>query len=79
MRSSASDGLITALGLLYFAGCRSGLTGYQVSFGIGAGLVLLALVIAGTVLRPAEAVNEDSLPNRGMSLDDVALPGARVR
>ena len=54
-------------------------TGYQVSFGIGAGLVLLALVIAGTVLRPAEAANEDSVPKRGMPLGDVALPGARVR
>jgi EmrB/QacA subfamily drug resistance transporter len=54
-------------------------TGYQLSFGIGAGLVLLALVIAGTVLRPAEAANEDSVPKLGMPLGDVALPGARVR
>ena len=54
-------------------------TGYQVSFAIGAGLVVLALVIAGTVLRPAEALKEHSLPKRGMSLGDVALPGARLR
>jgi EmrB/QacA subfamily drug resistance transporter len=53
-------------------------TGYQLSFGIGAGLVLLALVIAGTVLRPAETANEDSVSKRGMPLGDGALPDARV-
>ena len=54
-------------------------TGFQLSFGIGAGLVFLALVIAATVLRPAEAANEDSVPEREEPLGDVALPGAQVR
>jgi hypothetical protein len=40
--------------------------------------VLLALVIAGTVLRPAETANEDSVSKRGMPLGDGALPDARV-
>jgi hypothetical protein len=32
--------------------------GYQLSFGIGAGLVFVALVVAFTVLRPAEEAEE---------------------
>ena len=35
--------------------------GYQLSFAIGAGLVLVALVVAGTVLRPAEEAEEEAL------------------
>jgi EmrB/QacA subfamily drug resistance transporter len=35
--------------------------GYRLSFAIGAGLVLVALVVAGTVLRPAEEAEELAL------------------
>ena len=35
--------------------------GYRLSFAIGAGLVLAALVVAGTVLRPAEEAEEETL------------------
>jgi hypothetical protein len=35
--------------------------GYRLSFAIGAGLVLVALVVAGTVLRPAEEAEEDAV------------------
>lgn len=52
--------------------------GYQLSFAIGAGLVLVALVVAGTVLRPAEEAEEEALQERARPLGDAALPGARV-
>jgi hypothetical protein len=35
--------------------------GYQLSFAIGAGLVLVALLVAGTVLRPAEQAEAEAL------------------
>ena len=38
--------------------------GYRLSFAIGAGLVLVALVVAGTVLRPAEEAEEEALQER---------------
>jgi hypothetical protein len=53
--------------------------GYHLAFGIGAGLVVVALVVAATVLRPAEAREEDAVPEPDRPLGDVALPGARVR
>jgi len=53
--------------------------GYQLSFAIGAGLVLVALVVAGTVLRPAEEAEEEALQARDRPLGDAALPAARVR
>jgi len=58
---------------------REALTrGYQLSFAIGAGLVLVALVVAATVLRPAEDAEEDPAPERDRRLGEVAVPGARV-
>jgi hypothetical protein len=53
--------------------------GYRLSFAIGVGLVLVALGVAGTVLRPAEEVEEDALQERDRPLGDAALPAARVR
>jgi hypothetical protein len=53
--------------------------GYQLSFAIGAGLVLVALVVAGRVLRPEEEAEEEALQARDRPLGDAALPGARVR
>jgi EmrB/QacA subfamily drug resistance transporter len=50
--------------------------GYHLSFAIGAGLVVVALVVAGTVLRSAE---EAALQERDRPLGGAALPGARVR
>jgi MFS family permease len=52
--------------------------GYRLSFAIGAGLVLVALVVAGTVLRPADEA-EEALQARDRPLADAALPAARVR
>jgi EmrB/QacA subfamily drug resistance transporter len=46
--------------------------GYQLSFGIGAGLVLVALIVAGTVLRPAEEAEEGALQVRDRPLGDAA-------
>lgn len=53
--------------------------GYRLSFAIGAGLVLVALVIAGTVLRPPEEAEELALQERDRPLVDATLPAARVR
>jgi hypothetical protein len=53
--------------------------GYQLSFAIGAGLVLVALVVAGTVLRPPDGAEEEALQGRDRPLGDAALPAARVR
>jgi len=53
--------------------------GYQLSFAIGAGLVFIALVVAGTVLRPADEAEEDALQARDRPLGDAASPAARVR
>lgn len=50
--------------------------GYQLSFAIGAGLVAVALVVAGTVLRSAEEADEGVLKERDQPLGDAALPGA---
>src|SRR6266849_5830533 len=51
--------------------------GYHLAFGIGAGLVVVAIVVAATVLRPAEATEEDAMPEPDRPLGDMALPGAR--
>jgi EmrB/QacA subfamily drug resistance transporter len=54
--------------------------GYHLAFGIGAGLVFAALVIAATVLRPADAAEESALRARNpRELGDVGLPAVRVR
>jgi hypothetical protein len=52
--------------------------GYHLSFGVGAGLVLVALVIAGTVLRPAEAAEEDALHERDRPLGDAGFSSTQV-
>jgi EmrB/QacA subfamily drug resistance transporter len=54
-------------------------SGYQLSFAIGAGLVLVALVVAGAVLRPVEEAEDEALQARDRPLGDAALPGARVQ
>jgi hypothetical protein len=41
--------------------------------------MLVALVVAGTVLRPAEEAEEEALQAGDRPHGDVALPGARVR
>ena len=56
--------------------------GYQLSFAIGAGLVLVALVVAGTVLRSAEGAEGGALHERDRLLGDASDGGtvaARVR
>ena len=56
--------------------------GYQLSFAIGAGLVLVALVVAGTVLRSAERAEGGALHERDRRLGDTPDGGtaaARVR
>jgi hypothetical protein len=56
--------------------------GYQLSFAIGAGLVLVALVVAVTVLRSAEEAEEGALHERDRLLGDAPDGGtaaARVR
>ncbi len=46
--------------------------GYQLSFAIGAGFVLVALVVAGTVLRSAAEAEEEALQERDRPLGDAA-------
>jgi hypothetical protein len=55
------------------------LNGYQLSFAVGAGLVLVALIVAGTVLRPAEGAEEKALHEHDVPLGDAAFPPARIR
>ena len=59
-------------------------SGYRLSFAIGAGLVLAALVVAGAVLRPAEEAEADqaALQERDWPLGDApdgAGAAARIR
>ena len=54
-------------------------SGYQLSFAIGAALVLVALVVASTVLRPADEVMAEALPERDLPVGDAALPAGRAR
>jgi EmrB/QacA subfamily drug resistance transporter len=53
--------------------------GYRLSFAIGAGLVLLALVVARMVLPPTGEAADATLRARDRPLGDGAFPGARVR
>jgi hypothetical protein len=53
--------------------------GYRLSFAIGAGLVLVVLVIAGTVVRSAEEAEEEAVEVRDQPLGDAVFPAARVR
>jgi EmrB/QacA subfamily drug resistance transporter len=53
--------------------------GYHLAFSIGAGLVVVAIVVAATLLRPSEATEEDAVPAPDRPLGAVALPGAQVR
>ncbi len=53
--------------------------GYRLAFVIGAGLVFVALVVADTVMRPAEVAEEEALQARDRPLGDAALPHPRVR
>jgi MFS family permease len=46
--------------------------GYRLSFAIGAVLVLVALVVASTVLRPAKEAEEEALQERNPPLGDAA-------
>jgi EmrB/QacA subfamily drug resistance transporter len=39
--------------------------GYQLSFAIGAGIVLVALVVAATILRPSEETDEEAMRSAG--------------
>ena len=54
-------------------------SGYRLCFAIGAGLVLVALVVASAVLRPAEGTQQPALQKRERPLGDPALPAARIR
>jgi EmrB/QacA subfamily drug resistance transporter len=54
-------------------------SGYQLSFAIGAGLVLVALVVAGAVLRPAGEAEEAAPQERNRRLGGAASPSVRVR
>src|SRR5207244_12877447 len=57
-------------------------SGYQLSFAIGAGLVLVALIVAGTVLRSADEAEEGVPHERDRLLGDApggGTVGARVR
>jgi MFS family permease len=56
--------------------------GYRLAFAIGAGLVLVALVVAGTVLRPAREAEEEARQARDRPLRDAPdgrTTAARVR
>ena len=53
--------------------------GYRLSFAIGAGLVVFALIVARIVLRSTEEAEEGALHERDRLLGDAALPPARVR
>jgi hypothetical protein len=52
--------------------------GYQWSFAIGAGLVLVALVVAGTVLRPAKEAEGEAMQERDRPLGDAAWSSPTV-
>jgi len=54
-------------------------SGYQLSFAIGAGLVLVALVVASAVLQPAEKAGQPALQERERPPGDPAFPAAQVR
>jgi hypothetical protein len=54
-------------------------SGYRLLFAIGASLVLVALVFAGTVLKPVEEAEEEALRARDRPLGDAILPASRVR
>jgi membrane protein implicated in regulation of membrane protease activity len=53
--------------------------GYRLSFAIGAALVLVALVVAATVMRRAEGAEREAMQEHDQPLGDAVLPAARVR
>jgi EmrB/QacA subfamily drug resistance transporter len=75
LSASQTNGLIAAS-----VAERAALTdGYHLAFSIGTGLVVVAIVVAATLLRPSESTEKDAVPDPDRSLGHVALPGARVR
>ena len=42
-------------------------------------MIAVALIVAGTVLQPAEEAEEEAQQERDRPLGDAALPAARVR
>ena len=75
LSASQTDGLLAAS----VAEPAALTSGYQLSFAIGAALVLVALVVASTVLRPADEVMAEALPERDLPVGDAALPAGRAR
>ena len=75
LSASQTNGLLTAS----VAEPAALTNGYHLAFGIGAGLVVVALVVAATILQPAEAAKEDAAPEPDRPLGDVALSRTRVR
>ncbi len=61
LSASETNGLLAAS-----VGGQAALTiGYQLSFAIGAGIVLVALVVAATILRPSEERDEEAMRSAG--------------
>jgi EmrB/QacA subfamily drug resistance transporter len=64
LSASRTNGLLAAL----VASPAALTNGYQLAFAIGAGLMLVALVVAGTILRPAVEAAEEALQERELAL-----------
>jgi hypothetical protein len=75
LSASTTTGLLTAS----VAEPAALTNGYRLSFAIGAGLVLVALVVAGAILRPAEEADQAAPHERARPFGDAAFPSARVR
>jgi EmrB/QacA subfamily drug resistance transporter len=64
LSASRTNGLLAAL----VASPAALTNGYQLAFAIGAGLMLVALVVAGTILRPAVEGEGEALQERELAL-----------